>query len=62
MKTTTNKTTAKITDEQLRSLIEESAQAGDHAQIDLARAALKGNKKARRECARVVAAAAAMVD
>ena len=35
-----SKTTATVTDEQLRDLIEEAAPAGDAAQVDLCHAAL----------------------
>ena len=57
-----SKTTATVTDEQLRDLIEEAAAAGDGAQVDLCHAALRGNRKARRMCAETIHNAQAMAD
>ena len=51
-----------VTDEQIDRLHTEASNVGDEAQVRLCERALDGDKEARRECARVIQAAAAMND
>ena len=50
--------TVQITDRQIFDLGLEAAAAGDRKQVGICARALRGSKAARRECARVIAAAA----
>lgn len=55
-------TTAKtITDEQINELMVEAGAACDTKQVAVCRRALNGNARARKECARVIAAWEAQV-
>ena len=49
-------------DADIQALSDEAAAAGDEAQVALCAAALDGDTDARRECARVIAEAAAQAD
>jgi excisionase family DNA binding protein len=51
-----------ITDAQIEALRAEAGQAGDLSQVSMCDRALEGSSRARRECAYVIAAAAAMGD
>lgn len=47
------------TDERIQALSDEAGEAGDLDQVDMCQRALAGNRKARRACARVIAAGVA---
>jgi hypothetical protein len=53
----TTKKPATVTDEQLATLRDEAAEAGDMEQVRLCSAALEGNSKARTACAAAIARA-----
>lgn len=53
---------AKVTDEEIAVLAREAANAGDDQMVKIAGKALAGNAAARKECARVIMAARAMMD
>jgi hypothetical protein len=67
--TATDRVLETLTDEQIEALQREAGQAGDEAQVAICERALDRSRystavreTARRECARVIAAAQAMVD
>lgn len=51
-----------VTDEQITALRNEAATAGDLAQVAVCDRALAGSRRARRECARIIADAEAQQD
>lgn len=52
----------KVTDAEIAGLAREAANAGDDQMVKIAGRALAGSAAARKECARVIMAARAMVD
>lgn len=52
-------TTSTVTDRQISALRAEAGAAGDLAQVRICDRALRGSRRARRECALVIAAAGA---